>query len=138
MRAIQTASNYGLNKQEMAVCKMAFDGFSDGAIADAVFGKSVGQNDYKRKRAKVKAILLRPNVQEKYREMMRQHALLDVGHGMKNLREQADNENAWIANKATNDLLNRAWPFVMGTEDKSLVVRVEGMPQLGTPDSEEE
>lgn len=138
MRATRTASSYGLTRQEMKICKLAFEGVPDGEIADEIFGKSMDRKECYNKREKVKRILLRPHVQEKFREMMREQALLDVGHGLKKLREQTENESGWLANKATNDLLNRMWPMVMGEEDKAVVVKIEGMPQLGTPDQEEE
>ena len=39
--AIRTASSYGLSRQEMKICKLAFEGVPDGEIADEIFGKSM-------------------------------------------------------------------------------------------------
>ena len=71
MRATRTVSSYGLTRQEMKICKLAFEGVPDGEIADEIFGKSMDRKECFNKREKVKRILLRPNVQEKFREMMR-------------------------------------------------------------------
>ena len=60
MAAIRTASSYGLSRQEMKICKMAFEGVPDGEIADEIFGKSMDRKESHNKREKVKRILLRP------------------------------------------------------------------------------
>jgi hypothetical protein len=138
MATSRTASSIGLTKPEIFICELAFEGLPDGEIAKRVYGTCIGQDDYKKKLNKVRATLRKPEVQERFREMVRERALIEVGHGLKKLREQTENESGWLANKATNDLLNRMWPMVMGEEDKSVVVKIEGMPQLGTPDQEEE
>jgi len=40
-------------------------------------------------------------------------------------------------NKAANDILSRFLPNIMGENDKQVVVKVEGMPTLGTPDADD-
>ena len=127
-----------LTKPELFVCELAFEGLSDDEIVKRVYGACYGCQEYKRSLKKVRDILRKPEVQERFRELVQSRALIEVGHGLKKLREQTEDDSAWLANKATNDLLNRMWPMVMGEEDKSVVVKIEGMPQLGTPDQEEE
>lgn len=48
-----------------------------------------------------------------------------------------DDSNAWLANKAANDVLTRFGPAIMGEDDKQIVVQVQGMPELGEPVDEE-
>ena len=48
-----------------------------------------------------------------------------------------DDKWGFLSNKAANDLLNRYWAVVMGEDDKQIVVKVEGMPDLGTPDADD-
>ena len=45
MRATRTVSSYGLTRQEMKICKLAFDGVPDGEIADEIFGKSMDRKE---------------------------------------------------------------------------------------------
>ena len=53
------------------------------------------------------------------------------------IRSQVSNENDWVANKASNDIMNLARSTgIFGNEERALTVRVEGMPDIGSPDDE--
>jgi hypothetical protein len=43
----------------------------------------------------------------------------------------------WLQNKAANDLLNYGKTQIYGDEDKAVHVKIEGLPDIGTPDAEE-
>lgn len=62
-----------------------------------------------------------------------------VPGALQTIIKQAKNEpNDWLANKAANDCLTFAGRIgaVANEEEKEVVVRVEGMPELGTPDQD--
>ena len=42
----------------------------------------------------------------------------------------------WLQNKAANDLLNYGKQQIFGDDDKAVTVKIEGMPELGTPDAD--
>lgn len=42
----------------------------------------------------------------------------------------------WLQNKAANDILNYGKHQIFGNEENEVTVRVEGMPEMGIPDSE--
>ena len=53
------------------------------------------------------------------------------------IRSQVSNENDWVANKASNDIMNLARSTgIFGNEERALTVRVEGIPEIGSPDDE--
>ena len=53
------------------------------------------------------------------------------------LNKQIDNENDWVANKASNDVITLAKALgVIKTEETAVKVQIEGMPDLGSPDDE--
>jgi hypothetical protein len=55
------------------------------------------------------------------------------------LEKQVDNDNDWLANKAANDVINLAKTTGMfAAEEKAINVHVQGMPELGSPDQEEQ
>ena len=54
------------------------------------------------------------------------------------LEKQIDNENDWVANKAANDVVNLAKTTgIFQSEEKAISVKIEGMPDLGSPDVDE-
>jgi len=56
------------------------------------------------------------------------------------LDQQIDNENDWVANKASNDYIALAKSLGIirsEAENATIKVQIEGMPDLGSPDQEE-
>jgi hypothetical protein len=56
------------------------------------------------------------------------------------LDKQVDNENDWVANKASNDViaLAKAMGIIRSEADNATIkVQIEGLPELGSPDQEE-
>lgn len=50
---------------------------------------------------------------------------------------QIDNQNDWVANKAANDVIALAKALgVIRSEETALNVKIEGMPDLGSPEAE--
>jgi len=59
-----------------------------------------------------------------------------MAKSVRRLDRQVNNENDWIANKASNDLINLAKTRIFGDDEKTVHVAIEGLPDLGTPDDE--
>ncbi len=54
------------------------------------------------------------------------------------LEQQIDNSNDWLANKAANDVVNLAKTTgIFQSDEKAINVKIEGMPEIGTPDEDE-
>ena len=43
-------------------------------------------------------------------------------------------DQPWLQNKAANDLLNYGKNQIYGDEEKAINVRIEGMPDIGSPE----
>jgi len=60
-----------------------------------------------------------------------------VPAAVERLEKQIDNENDWVANKAANDFIGLAKTVgIFQNEEKAVNVRIEGMPDLGSPEDE--
>lgn len=60
-----------------------------------------------------------------------------VPGAVKRISTQVDNDNDWVSNKASNDLLALAQRLgVVRSEETAIKVQVEGMPDLGSPEQE--
>ena len=60
-----------------------------------------------------------------------------VPGAVRRLNSQVDNENDWVANKASNDVLALAKSLgVVRSEETAIKVQIEGIPELGSPDGE--
>lgn len=50
------------------------------------------------------------------------------------INSQMDEDIPWLRNKAANDLMNYGKSQIYGDEEKAIHVKVEGMPDIGSPD----
>lgn len=137
--AISTGTSFGISAKELQICRMYLEGAKEKDIMLCVYGISESSTDTERRKArnKLRKVIQNPKVQECYKALLRERAIPATGAAINKLLEQIDDKSGWLANKAANDVLNKYWPVMMGEEDRSIVVKVEGMPSLGTPDEEE-
>lgn len=81
----------------------------------------------------------RPDAQAIWEDEMRARVRRCVPSAVGRLEKQVDNDNDWLANKAANDVINLAKTTGMfAAEEKAINVHVQGMPELGSPDQEEQ
>lgn len=52
------------------------------------------------------------------------------------IKSQLKSDQGWLQNKAANDLLNYGKAQIYGEEEKAVHVKIEGMPDIGSPDDE--
>ena len=61
-----------------------------------------------------------------------------VPRAVSRLEKQIDHQKPWVANKAANDVINLAKTTgIFQNEEKAISVKIEGLPDIGTPDAEE-
>ena len=52
------------------------------------------------------------------------------------LESQLESDQPWLANKAANDIIAIYNRETKGSDDGAVTIRIEGMPELGTPDGD--
>ena len=61
-----------------------------------------------------------------------------IPRAVSRISQQIDSKEGWLANKAANDVVNLAkTTSVFQADDKAVTVKIEGMPEIGSPDSDE-
>ena len=53
------------------------------------------------------------------------------------INQMKSTDQPWLQNKAANDVMNHRKQIIYGADEKQITVKVEGMPELGTPDQDE-
>lgn len=108
-------------------------------IIRQIFGEEALTDDKKRNAANV-AIWRwrqRPDYQQIWDDEMRARVRRRVPAAVERLEKQVDDDNGWLANKAANDYIGLAKTVgVFQTEEKAVNVRIEGLPDIGSPDDE--
>jgi len=76
----------------------------------------------------------KPWYDEIWKDEVRRISIAMSSEALKKIKAQIRDDNGWLANKAANDSLTFAKPLIWGEDEKALNVRIEGMPELGTPE----
>jgi len=53
------------------------------------------------------------------------------------IKGQLRSDQGWLQNKAANDLLNYGKSQLYGDEERTVHVQIEGLPDIGSPETEE-
>lgn len=141
MAKVTTGYTYGITRMEALICRELFDGVPLDDIAKLHFACRGPDGNYDKAkiaaaRRKINAMKHKEGFKECYRALVREIIMDNYGRAVKKLGEQIDDSSGWLANKAINDYLTRFGPDIMGENSNAIVVKVEGMPELGAPDAE--
>ena len=133
-------TRYHMNSMKYHAVRCIFEGMSYKEAAIAVWKLDPKDPEYESKLKKCyQKILLWKDEDEFdrcYKEMCKQEALPRYSRAMALFDKQMGNKNPWVAQGAARELANRYGPTIMGEEQNTVTVKVEGMPEMGTPDEE--
>lgn len=134
-------NKFGLNARQAQICRLEAEGHTYPEIMLAVFGlpeSERGGTKWRSASHKIQAARHVRGYGEMYQEIVRDAAFQQHGYAMQKIVSQIDDSNGWLAQNAAREVLNRTTPIIFGKEDNSVVVRFEGMPDIGTPEPEED
>ena len=79
----------------------------------------------------------RPDAQAVWDDEVRNVVKHCIPRAMNRLKSQVDNQNDWVANKASNDVINLAKTTgIFQDNEKAINVKIEGLPDIGSPDDD--
>lgn len=76
--------------------------------------------------------------EEVWKDEVRKQDFRDYTNARKVLRKSMNNEkDGWLAMQSAVNVMNSSGKRIYADEDSAVTVRIEGMPDLGTPDQDE-
>lgn len=130
-----------LNEKQLKFIEMYAKGFSRTEIFQEAFGVDLNtapKQEVQRIDTMMCRIRKRPEFMEIWRDEVLNVVIAASGKAIKKLTYQLDDEKQpWLVNKAANDIINLSRGLIFGDEDKTVTVKISGMPELGSPDTEE-
>lgn len=143
MAKITNGRTFKLTRDEALICRAVFDGREIEDIAKQFFPNiyadingTIVPDRLRKAKAKILALMRTDKFKDCYDAMVREVAFQGIGKAGRKLVEQIDDPQAWLANKASNDVFNHFGKYVMEDNSNEITVRVEGMPTLGAPATE--
>ena len=138
-RGPSTGYEFGVTKNQAKAAIMMANDKTNEEIYEEIFGvTALSSYGDKQRAAKTLNRWKKLNgFQECFRAEVRNMGMPIISKAIQRLVRQLDSENEWIVNKAANDLISKYMPHVMGEDSNEVVIRVEGMPEIGIPEQDE-
>ena len=125
-----------LQAWQINAADMMFRGLTDEEIVRELFNTGDDEKKIYNGKARIRNLRKNEGFQEYYRSIITEWSLHNVGKALNRLSTQIDSPTEWLANKAANDVIQQSKAFINGSDENTVVLKVEGMPELGTPDDE--
>lgn len=113
---------------------MMFRGYTDERMVEELWPDKTTPAQKRNCKQRLQKLRRDEKFQEYYRSLVTEWSIHHVGRAYNKLAEQVDCDQPWLANKAANDVIQHSKQMLTGMDDGTVVVKVEGMPELGTPD----
>lgn len=120
---------------QITVAELMFRGFTEEQIIAEIWPEKTEEKQIHAAKARLRNLRKDEKFQEYYRSIITEWSVHNVGKALTKLAAQIDDPNGWLANKAANDVLTQSKAFT-GSDESTVLVKVEGMPELGVPEED--
>jgi hypothetical protein len=127
-------NNKLLQAWQMRAAVLMFQGMSDEEIAKELFRPGNDKKKLQNGKSKLQSLRRKPAFLEYYRSIVTEWSVHNVGRALLKIADQINDPNSWLANKAANDILTQSKRMIIGDEENTVTVKIEGMPELGEPE----
>lgn len=137
MKVRASTQRHGLNVKQALAAQMQAEGKPEEDILLVCFGEAKTPEEKKKQKAKLRSWRASKGFQDYYTDTVRMMLGPLYSKAMSKIGEQLDSDNAWIAQNAAREVLSRYGEAILGAEEKAVTVRIEGMPTLGVPETDD-
>ena len=117
--------------------RMEANGYSREEIILELFGIPHNGEGYHAAECKLSRWSDHPKYEETWRDEVRKQDFGDYTKARKTLRRSMDDSDKWLAMQSAVNVLNSSGKRIFGSEENTVHVQIEGLPDLGSPDQEE-
>lgn len=124
-----------LTAWQRIAAELMFAGMSNEEIVHELFPDTKNNPDkLKEQMKKLRKLINSDAYADYYQVLVSEWSAHHVGKALDTIAKNMDDKNAWMRNQAANDVLRISQKWMTGTDENTVVVKVEGLPELGTPD----
>ena len=127
---------YTTTQQERFI-RMEANGYSAAEIIREVFGTEKGDPDYHAKECIMSRWRALPAYDEIWRDETRKQDYSDYSAARRTLRRTMASSDDWLSMQSAVNVLSNTGKRIYRDDDSTITVKLEGMPDLGSPDQEE-
>ena len=128
-----------LTAQQEKFIRLSAQGKSRTEIFKAVFDVDIDQatpNEQNAIDVKMSRWRKLPEFESIWKDEVKQILYGCTAEAVQVIKGQLRSDQGWLQNKAANDLLNYGKGQIYGDEERTVHVQIEGLPDIGSPDTE--
>ena len=125
-----------LTVQQDQFVRMEANGISGPDIIKALWNASPEDSNYHAYECRLSRWRKHPKYTEVWMDEVRKNDFGDYVKARKTLRKSMDDPDHWLAMQSAVNVMTTAGKRIYGNEDNTVSVRIEGLPDIGSPDPE--
>ena len=126
-----------LTVQQDQFVRMEANGLSSPDIIKALWNLNPDDPGFHSMECKLSRWRKHPKYIETWMDEVKQHDFGDYVKARKTLRRSMDDPDKWLAMQSAVNVMNTAGKRIFGNEENMITVKVEGLPDIGTPETDE-
>lgn len=116
--------------------RMEANGMTSPEIIMELWGLQRGDEGYHSMECKLTRWRQHPKYEEVWRDEVRKQDFGDYSLARKTLRRSMKDDDKWLAMQSAVNVLNNSGKRIFGAEENAVTVRIEGLPDIGSPDDQ--
>jgi len=129
--------NPNLTVQQERFVRMQANGCEFPEIIEAIFGIHKGDEGYHACESKLSRWRNHPKYEEVWKDEVRKQDFSDYTLARNVLRKSMKDSDKWLSMQSAVNALNNSGKRIFRDEENTVTVRIEGMPDLGSPEDAE-
>ena len=123
-----------LTVQQDRFVRMEANGLSSPDIIKALWNLNPGDPGFHSMECKLSRWRKHPKYIETWMDEVKKADFGDYVKARKTLRKSMDDSDKWLAMQSAVNVMNAAGKKIFGNEENMITVKVEGLPDIGSPD----
>ena len=117
--------------------RMEANGITTPEIIMELYGIAPGEPHYHSMECKLSRWRQHPKYEEVWKDEVRKQDFGDYSLARKTLRRSMKDDDKWLAMQSAVNVLNNSGKRIFGAEENAVTVRIEGLPDIGSPDDQD-
>lgn len=127
-----------LTELQLRIAEYLFLGKTEQEVVEMIWGVTKDDPHWRRYADKIRRLRKTQKYEEYYNSQVALARRRGYGRALNRLLGMVDDPNPWVALQASNSVLSHTEKAVISEEENTVTVKIEGLPALGTPESEEQ
>ena len=118
--------------------RMEANGMTSPEIIKELWGVTKDDPNYHNLECKLTRWRKHPKYTETWMDEVKKHDFKDYVKARGTLRRSMDDSDKWLAMQSAVNVMNTTGKRIFGNEENMVTVKIEGLPDIGTPDTDEQ